>query len=429
MPGILVNKVRVLVSIVLVALLLGSGVGVAHLLKLLAIEPARRVVETIPPLVTTLLMVPDDVVEWFDGYGSVRAIRQANLAAEVSAQVLERVDDLRAGAEVIKGQVLIRLDDRQYQYAYRRAKALADAEKASLDELVVESENLRKLMLTAKQELRLAETEKVRMTRLLEQELASKVEYDQVLLAYRQAQRILLGYQRELAKIAPRRARVQASFAGAQASAALANLDIERCVIAAPFQGQVDEVFVGTGDHVIAGRVVVSLVDRSRVELPIGLPASAYGRLEVGAVCRIESESRGDVKWFGKVARIAPQADTITRTFNVYVVIDNTQQENPLIPGMFVKASVRGPTLLNRLVVPRSACRNGSVWVVSGSTARRKRVSIVRRIKDRAVVTGELAPGDQVIVSHLDRLEEGTAIRIDPALSQASHTQTLGSGN
>ena len=65
------------------------AVGAALAMALLALseEPPRREAATLPPLVETVVVQAEDVVERFIGYGSAQAIRSANLAAEVAATV------------------------------------------------------------------------------------------------------------------------------------------------------------------------------------------------------------------------------------------------------------------------------------------------------------------------------------------------------
>lgn len=403
-------------------MVLGVGAGLGYVLMAVREEPPRREVATLAPLVESIVVQAEDVVEHFIGYGTARAMRSANLAAEVAATVVECVDGIRAGSPVTAGQALIRLDKRQYQYVLERAEALADAEQASLDELTVEAQNLERLIKTAQQELGVTRDEKTRVAGLLERNLAARKEYDFANLAYQQGRRVLQGYERELAKIAPRRARLAASKRGYDAEAALARLNIERCEIKAPLGGRIQELMVDVGDRVAPGLVVATLIDASRVEIAIQLPASNYDRVRVGAPCRVESESLVGTIWRGEILRIAPVADEQTRTFAAYVVVDNTEPgKGALVPGAFVRASVRGPVHADAILVPRSACRNGRVFVVEGDTARQRLITTERFIEDRAVVHGPLSSGERVIVSHLDKLADGSPVRVRPVRSAASN--------
>lgn len=427
------RKTIFLRSLLLLAVLLGTGGTVGRVLIALRVEPPRRSAGTLPPLVEVTLLREETVVEWFTGYGTASAIRKANVAAEVAATVVERVENIRAGSAVDAGQILVRLDDREYRFALDRARALADAQHAELEELDASALGLEPLIHTAGQELRVARDERARLADLFERDLAAKKEYDFASLAYQQARRVRQGYEREAATFAPRRKKLEAAQRGFEAEAALAALNIERCTLRAPFAGRIQTLNVDAGDRVAPGTVLLTLLDLSIVEIPLRLPASLYDLVQVGASCRVESESRPDHVWQATVTRTSAAADERTRTFAVYVEVDNRRQALPLLAGTFVTARVRGPVHHHAIVLPRSACRNGRVFVAeapndhpdnperrkatpSGSTvlaAARLRTVVTRRfVEDRALVEEGLRIGERVILTHLDQLVDGTPVRV-----------------
>ncbi len=422
-------KPKLLRSLLLIVILVGGGGGLAGLLHATRKDLPRRESASPPVMVETSEIELEDIVEWFVGYGSGRPDRAAELAAEVSATVIDTVNDLEEGAAVEKGQPLVRLDDREYRYTLERIEALMASDQAVIGELDTEATSLAGLVNTAEQELRVTREEKTRVTTLFEIGHAAKKEYDFASLAYQQARRILQGYEKEMAKLVPRRARAVASKQSREAETRLVRLNVQRCELVAPFSGTIESLLVDVGDHVGPGSLVARLVDPSRVEIPIRLPSGVYDRVHVGASCRVTSESMPGSYWHGQVARIAPSVDQASRTFAAYVDVDNTKQVHPLVPGTFVRAAVCGPTYARRLVVPRGAIRQSKVlvaepclvwrggiggWgglVLVEEVARRRAVDVERMIADRAIVTGDIDAGDRVILSHLDRLSDGTPIR------------------
>jgi RND family efflux transporter MFP subunit len=239
-------------------------------------------------------------------------------------------------------------------------------------------------------------------------------------LAYQQARRVVLGYEMELAKNEPRKARFRASRQSHEANARLAELNIDHCTIVAPFDGTIQTLSVEAGDHVVPGATLLTLIDPLRVEIPIQLPASVHPQVQIGATCRLTSEGMPGVKWSGSIARIAPSADEASRTFAVYVDVDNRRQVPPLMPGTFVTAEVRGETYVNRLAVPRGAIRNGRVLVAADGVVKVRHVTVERRIAERAVVAGDLRDGDTVILSHLNSLESDAPVRLQTAITGAA---------
>ncbi len=423
------GKAKVLRSIVLIFLLIGSGSGVAALLYVTRAQLAQRDIAVLPPVVDSVTVHREDVTEWFVGYGSVVPDRSVNLAAEVASAVVERVNNIEAGSVVGGGQLLIRLDDREYRHSLDRALALAAVDQATIDELEAEAHGLRGLHKAAEHELHVAADEKRRVADLFEQNLAAKKEFDFANLAYQQARRKLLGYEMELAKIGPRRERFEASKRGREAEAQLAGLNVERCAIKAPFGGTIETISVDQGDRVGPGSPLITLIDPSHVEIPVQLPGSVYDRVLVGDPCQLRSESMPGISWHGKVDRIAPSVDKRTRTFSVYLEVDNTRHSQALVPGTFVNARVHGRAVANRILVPRGAIRDGHVLVAEGGVARGRPVSVDRVIGERAVVEGDIPDGAHVIVSHLSQLEDGSPVRLHTASSPSPPAQLAPPGD
>lgn len=398
-------------TIVLSATLIAGGTGVAWLLYASQVEPSRIMTEVLPPMVSTLIARLETVTEEYVGYGTARADREAKLAAEVTSTVKARGDDLRDGARVVENQVLLRLDDREYRHALSRAEAIVSAARAAIQLLEVEQQELAELTDTAKKELRVAESERRRLSRLMEDRMAVEVEVNATELDYLRTLRILQGYERETAKIVPRRTQLEASLRGHEAAVQTALINLERCVIRAPFAGQIEQLLVNKGDTVTHGMLLLTLVDASVVQISVQVPARIYDRVTLGSPCRISSDSVPGSDWRAAVERVAPSVDPGTRTFSLYVRVDNREQEFMLVPGMFVRVVVEGPTLSDRVILPRSAVREGTVLIVTRDTVERRAVVVDRYVGERAVLAEGVAAGERVIVSSLSELAEGARVR------------------
>ena len=408
-------KRKYLVSLLLIVVMLGGGSGLAGWLYSVRVEPPRRDIGQMAPLVESVVVKCEDVTEQFVGYGTVLADRVANLSAEVSSTVVERPGGIDSGSIVSNGQLLIRLDDREYRHVLDRALALTEVEKASLTELSVEANKLAQMVKTVQRELDVALDEKKRVEDLFERDLAAQKEYNIAVTAYQRARLTLQSYEREEAKIAPRITRLEASRRSLEASTKLARLHLERCQVRAPFSGTIQHLFVDEGDHVAPGVLILTLMDSSHVEIPIQFPAAVYDRVNISAPCRMECESTPHAVWTGEVSRISPDVDEQTRTFSAYVHVDNTHQSQPLVPGTFVRAVVIGPTYSDRVLVPRGAIRKNRVYVVQNGVVHERNVTAERFILDRAMIRGDLSGGETVILSHLEDLSEGSAVRVAPS--------------
>jgi RND family efflux transporter MFP subunit len=342
--------------------------------------------------------------------------------------------DLQDGSPVTAGQLLVRIDDRRYVQQLAQANARLEADQAQLQQADVKEANLRRLLSISEQEVKVNRDEERRLAGLFESQAASKKEYDFAHLAYQRSLRENTGYQNQIDLIEPERKQLRASIQGRLAEIEVARLDVEYCRIVAPFDGQIDELLVEVGERVQPGSPVATVIDPWRIEVPVELPASAYPQVISGAPVELRAESMPHLRWSGRVERKSPDADEQSRTFRAYVEVDNRQQPTPMVAGYFLSATVTGPTLENALLIPRGAIVGDHVFVVHRAAtaseraeAHQRKVDVERFVGERALVKGELQPGDAVIVTNLDRIAQNTVVRLDDPGQAAGEDLARGS--
>ena len=427
---------RFAVSAVLVLGILSGGVGGFY--WLLSTKPAvqRSNDSPLPPLVEVQTLVPEDLKEVFVGYGSARADREVTISAEAAGQVIEVPAGIKDGAIVKPGELLVRIDDRQAQRQLDKERGrLADVQ-AQLARLDVERTNVDRLIATAEDEVKITRGEYERLSKLHEKNLASRKEWNFARLAYQSRLRELQGLQNQRDLIPAHRAELLATRDARRADVAMARLACERCTILAPQTAdhrletgatarlkseragpspaaawQIDKITVESGDRVQVGGQIVHLVGTRFVEVPIELPLSARTKTRPQARCVLTMDSMPGVQWRATVKRLSPLADTHSRTFIAYLEVDNAEQSTPLVPGYFLTARITGPTIHGALAIPRGVILMDKVFVVNSGKAHLRHVRVVQLISDRAVISGEVAAGDQVILTNLDALSEGAPVR------------------
>ena len=402
---------KALVSVVLIVVVVGAGAAIAAVLTRTAPKPAEVQSSLPPPLVRTVKVEPETITEMIIGYGSARPYRSVVLAAEVAGEVVEVGEDLQDGSVVQAGQLLVQIDERRYQQALEQRLAQAEAEQAGLSQIDIEEANLRRLLEIARREVQIRHDEERRLAGLLEDGHAPQTEYNLARLAYDRLLSEEVNLSNQLDLLAPKRRKAAAACQSRAADVELAKLDLEYCRITAPFDGQIDELKVELGETVQRGTPIASVIDPQRIEAPVELPVSARPRVKVGADVRLWVDSMPELRWSGVVERVSPDADERSRTFRAYIVVDNRKQDQPLLAGYFLRAEVVGPTLTDVLLVPRGAIVEDRVLVAEGNRVAFRKINLERFLAERAVVTGELQPGDRVIVTNLDLLEEGMNVR------------------
>ena len=418
-------KTRVALSLVLVVVIIGGGASLSRWLVANKPDPERADFAKLPPVVETHKTVRADLPLLFTGYGTARADHEVDITAQVSGQVVNVPKETNDGASVSKGQTLLRIDDRDYQRQLDRARAQAADIQAQIAAVDIQRENLDKLVSIAAQEMDIARRELKRLSDLFESTNASSREYDLTNRAYQSARRVWQSLVSEREQLDPKRTALEATLDARQADVALAELNVERCNIVAPFTGQIVTLNVETGDRAQVGMQLVTLMDTRHIEVPIELPASVKPLVNVDADCSLAIENMPGFAWQGRVARVAPIVDARSRTFAAFVEVDNDDQAVPLAPGFFVTAIVEGPTLANVITVPRGAIVADTVFVANESNASRRNVSVTRNVGTMAVVEGDLNGGELVITSNLDILEDGAPIRLGDTNGRTPADQSL----
>ena len=393
----------------LIAAFLGAGAAVAALLIGSATPPATVERVRAPLVVEAARLTLTSVVEPLVGYGVARADRSAVLSAEVAGTIVELAPRLRVGEAFAAGDLLLRIDERDYTQRLARARGALAGVEAQLRQVDVETENVARLIDIAQTESQIAEREYQRVLELFEQGQAPRRELDLARQTLEATRRGLQTQENARALIPERRAALRAERDAREADASMATLDLERCRVTAPFSGRVASVPAELGERVSVGAPLLTLLDPDLIEVSIELGASLRGRVREGAPARLTIEQGEPATWSGAVRRIAPQADERTRTFAVFIEVDNTRAPTPLMPGAFVRAIVDGERLENVLLAPRDAIQQDRVFVCEDGVARRRVVSVERNLLNRSVILG-LRAGDVLITSNLDTLYDGMPV-------------------
>ncbi|MEI6241125.1 MAG: efflux RND transporter periplasmic adaptor subunit [Planctomycetia bacterium] len=232
-----------------------------------------------------------------------------------------------------------------------------------------------------------------------------------------------------LAEAGPRQEAIaQAAAALAAQEAEIARIDdqLGKHIIRAPFAGWVVERFTEEGQWVARGGLVARIAELDHVEIEVQVPELAIGTLAVGADVRLEIDAAPQQTWIGRVERIVPQADLLSRSFPVKVLLDNRIVDGqPILRGgllarAWLPVGKTGPAI----VVPKDALVLGGgqplVYVVDpatepGSGAVRS-VPVVpgAAVAGTVEIRGDLRPGQLVVVRGNERLRPGMQVSYAP---------------
>jgi len=202
----------------------------------------------------------------------------------------------------------------------------------------------------------------------------------------------------------------------------IAELDLAKRTIRAPFDGVIGLTDVTVGDLVSSQTAIATVADMSSVTVAFDVPERVVGEVSVGEPVNATAAAIPGVTITGKISAIDNRIDPATRTLRVEATLPNDAAD--LKPGMAITTdlSVTGEP---RPSVPSLAIqwdREGSfVWKLDGDVVRRMPVQIIARRSGVVTVAGDLAPGDEVVVEGVLRLREGaTVVRADDSAAAAT---------
>jgi RND family efflux transporter MFP subunit len=321
--------------------------------------------------------------------GTVQPFREITLTPQVGGELVEVSPNLVVGGFFRADEVLLRIEDADYRLALDQARATL-----------------------AKAEYELAN----------EQGLAevARREWQRMGLAGEQPSPLVL---RE-----PQLKNAQASLLSAGAALGRAELDLQRTILRAPFDGLVRAESVDPGQVVRAGTAVATLIGSRRAEVVVPLPLAELAWLEVprpgapgrGAAAEIRLAA-GDTlhRWNGRLDRVLGEVDPQGRMIRAVIAVEDpyglrTEAEAgpALAMGTFVEVTLHGRQLDDVVVLPAAALRDGqTVWVAEEGRLAIRPVEVLRRTRDEVVIGSGLKDGDQVILTYLPGAAPGMKLR------------------
>ena len=123
------KRLRLILMITLPLLVVGSG-GLATLALINSYEkPTTLQVEIKPPLVRVMPVETSSMTLTVRAEGTVTPRTESQLVPEISGRIVEMSPSLVAGGFFEKGDVLIKIETREYDLAFTRAKAAIEQTK------------------------------------------------------------------------------------------------------------------------------------------------------------------------------------------------------------------------------------------------------------------------------------------------------------
>jgi RND family efflux transporter MFP subunit len=361
-----------------------------------------------------------------EGFGSVQPARVWTAVSQVAGNITYIHPKLRNGEILTEATELVHIDPKDYEIALAQTTA-------ELNELEVQEKNARASLQIEQRNLKLAKDELDRIRKLVKKGTASQSKADET-------ERAMLSYSASVQNLKNSLALVPSQRSLLEARRSLAERDLERTIITAPFDMRVANLNIEADQYVPVGQNLFEgdAVDRVEVEAQVAM--SSLRRLFIGRPSmRIDFERLNEdfadliaidpvvrldlgnhvAEWVAEFVRFSDTVDPETRTMGVVVAVDNPFDKvipgykPPLSKGMFVKVIMKTHRSAQRIVVPRSAVRGGSVFVVDEENRlRRRNVKVLFSQLDISVIEEGLEPGERIVVSDLIPAVDGMLLQV-----------------
>lgn len=328
-------------------------------------EPVQQVVRP------AMVVQPEPAADAVDTFpGEVRSRYEPELAFRIGGKIAKRL--VEVGQRVKKDQPLAELDPQDVRLQLEASRAQVTAAEANL---------------------KLVRAERDRYRTLLDRQMISRSQYDNVENQYRAGE--------------ARVKQIRAEFNVTSNQAAYTVLRASRDGVIASRRAEVGQV-------VAAGQTVFTLAADGEREVLISLPEHAIDRFKVGQEVAVELWSLPGQRFPARIRELAPAADPQSRTFaaRVAFVDGKVPAELGQSARVFIRSNASVP-----LSVPLSALTAEAgqpyVWVVDpkDSTLERRLVRVGPYGEDRVPVLEGLEPDDWVVAAGVQVLREGQQVR------------------
>ena len=249
------------------------------------------------------------------------------------------------------------------------------------------------------------------------------------------------GEATDLALRKPQLERAASMMESAKAAVQIAERDLARTIVRAPYDGRIKEKYADVGQMVGARQSQLARIystDTAEIRLPLALDQLSYLDLPESYSNYAGSDEKPKVtlsaqygeethEWTGIVDRVEGAIDARTRLSYVIAQVEQPYEKSdykdrpPLKVGLFVEASIEGRQIDSAFRIPRRALHEGDVVYAVDKENRIviKEVSVLQKGVDTVIVTEGLSDGDLLCLTPLEYVVMGMQVELDSSLSMS----------
>ncbi len=351
--------------------------------------------------VKTEKAIVDDLIIKISANGKLRANKELEVSSNISG-VINKIN-IYEGSSVNKGDLLLELDDREYQLAFKEAedqimtsrveygllKKGLPADTSSIKKADGYYRELEELSIDFK-DGKIPKNEYKKEREALEMKI------------------IFTGAKREEFILN------KSGVSRATNTREKAKLNLQHTKIMAEYRGVIGDFNLVEGKRINAGEILFKLFDTHLMKLDVNILENEIGKIMIGNYVDIEIPALGNEKFSGKVKRISPYIDSENGTCKVEIEIDNSKRM--IKPGMFAKVLIETNTLKDRLLVKKEALlvrdKRNLVFVVEDSLAKWKYVKLGADNEKYFEIIEGVKKDDDVIISGHYNLAHDSKVKV-----------------
>ena len=215
----------------------------------------------------------------------------------------------------------------------------------------------------------------------------------------------------ELEQLTAKSASEKAEAESMRASLVSRSLEVDDCVLRAPFAGEVSERFVDPGAYLRPGNPVATVIDRNQVRITADAPEADFNVVAAGTPIKIEVEATG-AKMQGVVSRRAPAADDTTRTVHFEIDVPNANHALPVGSTARLTIEVGEPQPATEVSLRAATVRGdkATIFSVEGDIAKSQVVHVFGESGGSLFVDPKLKAGTPIVVEGRALLDDGDRV-------------------
>lgn len=418
-----INKPLAIITRTIIGLLvLAVSLGIAYYLTETRPEIQQTPLDASLPQVKVLKVAPVAVHLQWSGYGTVQAMDRSDVPSRVNSIVSTIPAHLQPGVTVKTGEVLAILDSSDFDQQQQIAQQNISQINANLSKLDTEEKFLIEQTKLNADDVELARREWDRTLALFNNKAGTQQDVDRAHQVYLVRQRTLLAGNMQQDQITDTRQELTAKLKAQQETLAKVKIDVDRCTITSPIDGVLASLDVDLGEIVTMGKRIARVVSLKRMEVSLQLPASARSAVAVGDRVTLSPVGDEKLQLEHTISRIAPQDDSATRTFTVYVQFDRGNSDRlDLAPGRYVQGTVHSNKVEKHWLVPSRSVQADQVMIVRDGRVMTLPANITHLIRKQfddiaindeswAILGTPLQTGDAIILTPSRLVSDGKQV-------------------